>query len=188
MVPPAWPATAPPCFRARPMSEQALRIPLTLPYGWEYSSLGPHALASLWHEGQLVLRVVNQMEVQSLHEGEGDAATARLEAKLDLALHLLAQTVQGDRAYPAAAQITLWSDGCALPADPAWQAGDQIVLSLYLYSPLALPLKMAASVSASIAGQAELRWTDMSEAALEAWEQWLFRQHRRRVQAQRGQR
>lgn len=160
---------------------------MTLPFGWERRNLARHELDSLWREGQMVLRVVNQMEAQAAREGDADAATARLEAKLDLALHLLARSLQGQGPCPEAARITLWSDGCALWADPSLQPGDEVCLSLYLSPALALPLKMAASVLAISANQVEMSWIAMPEAVNEAWEQWLFRQHRRSVQEQRGQ-
>ena len=80
MAPPAWPATAPICFR---MAETGLRIPMTLPCGWERRSLARHELENLWGEALMILRVINQMEAHAPREGEADAALARLEAKVD---------------------------------------------------------------------------------------------------------
>ena len=83
MAPPAWPATAPICFRRRAMTETGLRIPMTLPCGWERRSLARHELENLWGEALMILRVINQMEAHAPREGEADAALARLEAKVD---------------------------------------------------------------------------------------------------------
>ena len=187
MAPPAWPATAPICFRRKAMTETGLHIPMTLPFGWERRSLARHELENLWGEALMILRVINQMVAHAPREGEADAALARLEAKVDLALHLLALNLHGRHVQSRSARITLGAEGCTLSTDPALPPGDEIVLGLYLSPALALPLKLAASVMASADGDTRVEWIDMPDAVKEAWEQWLFRQHRRKVQEQRGQ-
>lgn len=169
------------------MPETGLQIRLTLPCDWERASLPRHDLEALWGEALLILRVVNQMEAPAPREGEADAHTARLEAKLDLALHLLARSLQGRHVLPPTQPITLWAEGGSLGTGQGWQPGDEVVLRLYLSAALALPLKLAATAVASPPGEGRLQWLAMPEAVKEAWEQWLFRQHRRMVQGQRGQ-
>jgi hypothetical protein len=187
MAPPVWRETARTCFRTRNMAETGLQVRLTLPFDCERRSLPHYAQEALWAEGLMILRVINQMEAQAPREGEVEAPVARLEAKLDLVLHLLALSLQAAHVPPPAAEITLWAEGCTLATESAWQPGDAIVLSLYLSPALALPLKLAATVIAQGNGELHAHWRAMPEAVQETWEQWLFRQHRRMVQGQRGQ-
>ncbi len=170
------------------MAETGLHIPMTLPWAWERRSLARHELESLWGEAQLILRVINQMEAHAPRETDAEAPIARLEAKLDLALHLLSLSLQGGQSPPQPARITLRAEGCTLGTDLALQPGDEIVLSLHLSPALTVPLKLGAAVTEFAKGEMRADWIAMPDAIREAWEQWLFRQHRRRVQAQRGQR
>ncbi len=186
MAPPAWRATAPTCFRTRHMAETGLQVRLTLPFDCERCSLTQYAQEALWAQGLKILRVINQMQAQAPREGEVEAPVARLEAKMDLVLHLLALSLQAAHAPPPPAEITLWAEGFALATASAWQPGDAIVLSLYLSPALALPLKLAATVIAQENGELRAHWPAMPEAVQETWEQWLFRQHRRMVQGQRS--
>lgn len=186
MAPPASPATAPICFRAKAVPESGLQVAMTLPCAWERRSLAGLELEALWSEALMLLRVVNLIDGHMPREGEGEAATARLEAKLDLALHLLAHSLHGRQAPARRVRIELAADGCTLDTGLALQPGDEIVLDLHLTPALALPLKLAAAVYASAPGETRAHWIAMPEAVSEAWEQWLFRQHRRRVQEQRG--
>lgn len=168
------------------MSEIGLRVPATLPCVWERRNLSPLELEALWGEALLTLRVINLIEAPAAREGESDTSMARLEAKLDLALHLLALSVHGHKPRPHPARITLWAQGCLLGTDQPLQSGDEIVLGLYLSTTLPLPLKLAASVTASGDAERQVSWIAMPETVQAAWEQWLFRQHRRMVQGQRG--
>lgn len=186
MAPPASPATAPICFRAKAVPESGLQVAMTLPCAWERRSLTGLELEALWSEALMLLRVVNLIDGHAPREGEGEAATARLEAKLDLALHLLAHSLHGRQAPARRVRIDLAADGCTLDPGQALQPGDEIVLDLHLTPALALPLKLAATVYASSPGETGAHWIAMPEAVSEAWEQWLFRQHRRMVQEQRG--
>lgn len=186
MAPPASPVTATVCFRDKAVSESGLQVLMTLPCAWERRSLAEPEREALWAEALMLLRVVNMIEAHVAREGEAEATTARLEAKLDLALHLLALSLHGRHAHLRPARITLWDEGCTLGTEPALQPGDEIVLDLHLTPALALPLKLAATVYTSSPGETHVHWIAMPEAVREAWEQWLFRQHRRMVQERRG--
>ncbi|MGQ9684906.1 MAG: PilZ domain-containing protein [Thiobacillaceae bacterium] len=159
---------------------------MTLPCAWERRSPAGLELEALWAEALMILRVVNLIDGHAPREGEAEAATARLEAKLDLALHLLALSLYGRQDPPRQARIELAADGCTLDTGQALQPGDEIVLGLHLTPALALPLKLAATVYASSASETRVHWIAMPEAVRASWEQWLFRQHRRMVQEQRG--
>ncbi len=187
MAPPVWPVTAPACFRGRTVPEAGLQVSVTLPYALQRLSLPPYELEALWGQGLMILRVVNQLEAHAPREGDLEPAVARLEAKLDLALHLLAHSLHGQHTAGRPAPITLGAEACSLATDQALQAGDEIVLGLYLSPALALPLKLAATVMSSAHGDIRAQWIAMPEAVREVWEQWLFRQHRRMVQERRGQ-
>lgn len=169
------------------MSEIGLRVPLTLPLAWERRKFSAQELEGLWGEALLVLRVINLIEAPAAREGEVDTPMARVEAKLDLALNLLALGFHDQHPRPQPRPVTLWAEGCSLGTAQDVQPGEAMVIALYLATTLALPLKLAASVVATHDGETELHWLAMPEAVQTGWEQWLFRQHRRMVQGQRGQ-
>ncbi|MCS6786909.1 MAG: PilZ domain-containing protein [Thiobacillaceae bacterium] len=166
------------------MSTAGLCMDLVLPWSWRPLAAGQSD--RLWaHTGRL-LRVVNLSEGQTVRELATDAAHARLEAKLDLLLTLLAETLQPTVA-PTSATLSLSTDGCSLPLQGNWQAGDGGVLQLYLAPALALPAQLPSRIRGLDQGRAQLHWPDMPAEVREQWEQWLFRQHRRSVQEHRRQ-
>lgn len=166
------------------MSDDSLHLSLILPWSWAPHALTAHAVDDLWHEALLILRVANQMQGHIPREGETEGPSARLEAKLDLALHLLARSVHAARPQPAA--ITLWAEGCDFAAAAKETAGVQGVLTLYPSSALPLPLHLPAQLTEATTAGLQAHWVGMAEAVTEAWEQWLFRQHRRSIQGRRA--
>ncbi|MFN3594488.1 MAG: PilZ domain-containing protein [Thiobacillaceae bacterium] len=167
------------------MPDDGLRVELRLPWACTQRDLSAQARATHWQQTLLLLRVLNLMQPQAPREAGAEALTTRLEAKLDLALHLLARLIGGGTPAPAPAAITLSAEGCRLPAKGPLQTAEPCLVQLYPESSLPLPLELPAVVTASAGVMAALSWLDMPETVREAWEQWLFRQHRRVVQAQR---
>ncbi len=170
------------------MSQDGLKISLRLPCRLVaeegQATSGPEAL---WQRALLVLQVLNQMEGHPAREPQTEAGLTRLEAKLDLTLHLLAQTLHPDPP-PAPARLSLSATGCMLKGDTTWPPGTELRLALHPSPALPLPLELPCTVTLAASGRLELQWRQMPEAVQEAWEQWLFRQHRRWVQGQRAAR
>ncbi len=169
------------------MTTSALRVSRAIPIVCEKQALDPHALASLRQNAQLLIHALNLMDTSPLHETEPEQAhLQRLDAKIDLMLHLLAQSLQGNHPLPQAMPVELgpeivsWQE---LGAQPT--VGDTIVLGLYLSPGLPLPLKLPAHITASADGRVTAQLADLGEDLDESWRQWVFRQHRRDIHAQR---
>lgn len=188
MARPCWPATARGCSRGMRVTEQTLQLTLDLPHRWERLSLPAQAVDGLWQHDLRVLRVLNETETHAHREAEAQPGRERLEAKLDLALHLLAQALYGGQTPPPPRAISLSAAGAELASTEALHMGEHLVITLYLSSTLALPVRMPAEVVEAGPQRFTVRWSGMPEACLDAWEQWLFRQHRRHVHEQRSQR
>ena len=169
------------------MNTSALRVIRALPITWEKQALDAHALASLRQSAQLLMHALNLMDTGLLHETEPEQAhLQKLDAKIDLMLHLLAQSLQGNRPLPQAMPVELG------PEIVSWQemgtaptVGDTVVLGLYLSPGLPLPLKLPAHITASADGRVSAQLADLGEDLGEFWQQWVFRQHRRDIHAQR---
>lgn len=185
MALPAWPGTGLTCFRGLSMSDQGLQVELSLPWTCARGDLSRQGRAEQWEQNLLLLRVLNLTPPHSPRETGAEASAARLEAKLDLALHLLARVLGGGEPAPAPAAITLLAEGCRGTVAEALQTGEHCLVRLRPDPALALPLDLPAVVVSQAGALTALHWLDMPAPVQEAWEQWLFRQHRRAVQVQR---
>lgn len=167
------------------MPDAGLLVELSLPWTCARRDLILQARAEQWEQNLLLLRVLNLTPPHAPREAGAEASVARLEAKLDLGLHLLARVLGGDTPAPAPAAITLSAEGCRGTIAEPLQTGEHCLVRLRPDPALALTLDLPAVVVAQSGALTVLRWLDMPEPVQEAWEQWLFRQHRRAVQVQR---
>jgi len=114
----------------------------------------------------------------------------RLEYKVDVLLRLTAQLAMRAAPLPPAARVRLTGAGLEWyePAD-AFTAGESGLISLYLSPTLPEPLRLAAVVAG--VGQregarvAQLAFSEVSDAVVEALEKLIFRHHRRQVAGSR---
>lgn len=166
------------------MADDGLSVTLDLPCDLTRLEAAGAALDDLLWQDLLVLRVVNQMEGQAAREGEADSQPDRLEAKLDLALNLLARSLGGGGVAPMR-RITLNAGGFTLLAGQDFRVDEQLLLRIQLSPALPLPLLMPARVGASGADSLRAEWIELPDALRETWTQWLFRRHRRQVHARR---
>lgn len=167
------------------MLDEGLQVELCLPWTCERRDLTPPGRVELWVQNLLILRVLNLTPPHAPREAAAEAAVARLEAKLDLCLHLLARVIGGDTPAPVPAAIILSAEGCRAGVAETMQTGEHCLIRFRPDQALALPLDLPAVVVSQSGTVTTLRWLDMPEPVREAWEQWLFRQHRRAVQVQR---
>lgn len=142
-----------------------------------------------------LLRSLVGIETTSSEDPEGlagDPTIHRIEAKLDLALELLARVLA--REHPAAPLRPIrWSRlGASVELSDAPDPGSRMLLSLELEGGLGLPLRLPVEVLASRPGSAEhalarvwLAFPDDSPALESALERFVFRQHRRQIAASR---
>jgi Atypical PilZ domain, cyclic di-GMP receptor len=174
---------APGVLEPKTMADEMLRVAASLPLGWERRDFTAAEPDALWHGSLLTLRVANLMESAPGREGESERGPERMEAKLDLALYLLAKALQAQHPPPEPAALTLMAEGIRFHASAPPPVDAELLLHLYPSAGLPLPVQLPVRVAAVDAGQVSVHWLSMPEAAREAWEQWLFRQHRRAVQA-----
>jgi hypothetical protein len=160
-------------------------IPLT----WHAAQPGA-LLHSYMREAALLLNALNQIEAaHEMDAGNPDSRVQRenrrldrIEAKLDLSLHLLARALETDDAPPArGVQLTpsgaQWQD----PAPPA--QGTPLILELRPSEILPLSLKLPAIAQEPLAGNARVSFDGLSEALDDALYQFVFRRHRQAIRA-----
>lgn len=161
-----------------------LSCTFSVPMSWWPENLNEADRLARMREAALILAALNQME--SSHEmessGPDNRRFERLEAKLDLALHLLARALHPG-APPSAREVMLspreitWSD----PHPPS--AGEPLVLELRPSEQLPLSLKLPAFGLEPLNGLARARIENPPEALDEALHQFVFRRHRQAIRA-----
>ncbi len=163
---------------------EGLACTLRMPLAWQAVQLDPHSRQSRIVEAALLLNALNQME--SSHEMDAGGAENRrldrIEAKLDLALYLLARRLETDSALtlhdvhltPTGAQ---WPD----PSPPA--AGRMLMVEFQPSETLPLSLRLPAIALEPGTNQACVSFEGLSEALDEALYQFVFRRHRQAIRA-----
>ena len=182
----AWPAMAA-IFSPEVTMPDGFSCTCTMTMTWHPIRPEAGARADLLREAALLLSALNQME--GVHEAETGGAESRrlerLEAKLDLALHLLARVLEPGPAAEALA-VPLSPDGAEWPdaAPPASGAG--LVLELRPSDRLALTLKLPAVALEPLPGRARVRFENLPEELGDAWYQFVFRRHRQAIRTRSG--
>lgn len=162
-----------------------LRVECLLPFSW--SPLPAAAeLPGIRQGTRLLLRVLNQLEAGTGHAEEIDRHREGLDAKLDLLLFWLGQSLYGHLSPPPAVPLRLGLEGLVWPrgVSPP-QPGEAILVSLQPLDSLVAPLRLPARVTAVTASDVHVAFDHLDEDTREQWEQWLFRRHRRAIHAQR---
>ncbi len=162
-----------------------LQCECRVPFAWRAAGTEDAAArAGAVYQATLLINAINQMEAG--HDSEpgeaGQKRLERLEAKLDLALHLLARSLQ-----PTAplSEHTVWLS----PSEAAWQddappiPGTEVELELRLSATLPLTLRLPAVAVAADGGRARARFVEPTEALSEALYQFVFRRHRQALRA-----
>lgn len=164
-----------------------LRVQAHLPIAWEKQALELHVITSLRQGSQLLMHAINLMDSGMPRDAEGESAhLQKLDAKIDLMLHLLAHSLQGSRPLPQSVNLEFgpeqisWQELGTAPA-----VGDTVVISLYLNPGLPLPVRLPAHITGYREGRVTARLAELGEDLEESWQQWVFRQHRRDIHAHR---
>ncbi len=154
---------------------------------WRPASYDEHTRQGLMHEAALLLNALNQMEGAHDLEAGGpeNRRLERVEAKLDLALHLLARALEPGQP-PAARTVLLtpqwveWED--ALGPD----AGTRVILELRPSEHLPLTLRLPGMAVAAPAGWARVGLENLSEMLDDSLHQFVFRRHRQAIRSRAG--
>lgn len=154
---------------------------------WRPASFDEHARQGMMHEAALLLAALNQME--SAHDlesgGPENRRLERVEAKLDLALHLLSRALEPGQP-PAARTVQLtpqwveWED--ALGPD----AGTRVILELRPSEHLPLTLRLPGVAVAAAPGWARVGLEHLSEMLDDTLHQFVFRRHRQAIRSRAG--
>lgn len=164
------------------MSETRLAVETHLAFAWRLldEAIEAHTLQG----NRLLLRTINAAE-SSLIEPHSDRQHERLETKLDLALHWLGRVLYADRERPPARALRLDVDGLSWEHPGPSELGSRVRLLLYAHAGLAAPLELAGELVESDGVWLRARLLNRSEEWQDEWTQWLFRLHRRSLQAAR---
>lgn len=166
-----------------------LEIGLDLPFAWQPARPDAAETETLWQEAQLLLRVIQGLDSPPPRDADREAALnrglERLEAKLDLVLHLMARDPRAAPPGLATRRLTLSAQGLRCSGQATWQTGETGLCVLRPSPTLPLPIRFPARLDATDAQGCSIRWPDMPDTVAEPWSQWLFRQHRRAVHARK---
>lgn len=166
-----------------------------LPLRWQ-GGLAPTAeeLEAWMHINAVLLRAMAAFENSLGEVPEGGSGSGkileRLEAKIDLAILLLAKLAAFGGVQPKICQVALSASEIAWIADDTPEVGEAINLLLYLNPGLSQPLQLPASVVAvtpmATGKQVTASFTHLSEECKDWLERAVFRQHRHQIHAMRG--
>lgn len=157
-----------------------------MPLVWREARPDEESRQAMMREAALLLTAINQMEGgHEIEPGPENRRLDRLEAKLDLALHLLGRALEPDapgatRKVRLGAEEVEWDD----PLPPA--DGVELILELRPSETLPLTLKLPALAQAPESGLARAALTDLTEPLNDALVQFVFRRHRQAVRARSG--
>ncbi len=166
-----------------------------LPLRWQGGlTPTPEELGDWMHTNAVLLRALAAFENKLGEAAEGTTGAGkimeRLEAKVDLAILLLAKIAALGGDQPKACPIALSAGEIAWIADDAPEPGEAINLTLHIDPSLPQPLQLPASVVAvtplAEGKQVTASFTHLSEECQDGLERMVFRQHRHHIQAMRG--
>ncbi|AKJ94978.1 hypothetical protein TVD_06230 [Thioalkalivibrio versutus] len=115
------------------------------------------------------------------HEDETSPEVQRLEHKLDLLLHLVAESLHPERPDPV--EATLSGHGVVLPAGTLPEGCERV--EVYLSRLLPQPCVLGVESPTTRGGLQMTRWTGVEGPLEEAIGRWIFRLHRREVAGKR---
>ena len=154
---------------------------------WQPGPLEDATRKAVMREAVLLLAALNQSE--GMHEIEGGGVEnrrmERLEAKLDLALHLLARALEPARTTPVRI-IRLTPEGAEWEDAAPPAEGASLLLTLRPSDALPLALRLPVLALAPLPGRARVRFAGFPENLDDALYQFVFRRHRQAIRARTG--
>ena len=167
---------------------EGLTCECSMPLAWRAAPVEAEEIQLYVREAALILAALNQIE--SSHElessGPENRRLDRIEAKLDLTLHLLARNLEhhdASRDNLAAKRVQLTPNGAQWQDATAPAQGTRLILELRPSETLPLNLKLPAIALAPQADRARVSFTDLTETLDEALYQFVFRRHRQAIRA-----
>lgn len=162
---------------------EGLLCQCTMPLSWKESAPDAATRKAMLGEAALVLAAINQMEGgNDVESGPENRRLERLEAKLDLALHLLARSLE-PQAPPPGTTVRLGGETVEWHDDQPPPAGAALVLELRPSEALPLSVRLPAAALPAAGGMARARFEALGEDLAEALTQFVFRRHRQAIRA-----
>jgi hypothetical protein len=158
-----------------------------MPLSWHAAEMDAETSAQLLREAALLLAALNQIE--NSHELEAttpeNRRLDRIEAKLDLALHLLARKLQ-DENHIQRLPVELSPASASWPDAHPPSDGTRLIVEFSPSTALPLNLKLPAIGMAPENGMARVRFEPLGETLDDALYQFVFRRHRQAIRARSG--
>lgn len=158
-----------------------------MPLNWHSAEVDAEATAQMLREATLLLAALNQIE--SSHELEAsnpeNRRLDRIEAKLDLALHLLARTLQ-DTPLSQRLPVELTPTSASWPDTTPPSEGNRLIVEFSPSNALPMSLKLPAVALPAENGMARIRFEALGETLDDALYQFVFRRHRQAIRARSG--
>ncbi len=170
------------------MHEEGLWCEMRMPLVWHAVAAESDAEAQplMTRQAALLLEAINQVE--SGHDSDSapeNRRLDRLEAKLDLALHLLARALEPAAATPAR-PVRLSAEGAEWTESAPPAEGTLVILEIRPSQALPLTLRLPARALAPMQGRARVGFSDLTEELRDALVQLVFRRHRQAIRARSG--
>lgn len=178
----AWPSRARACWLETGV-ETGVTLELSLPLAFTpQASFSPQQLAEWMRDNVTLLQALASLESARERDGDGgDPALARLEAKVDLALQLIAELLRREARLPDPTAVSLSSSGLSWHGSaPLHSTG---VVALYLSPRLPWPLMLPVQITGVAGERVQARLLHLDEDSQTWLDRTLFRHHRRSVQA-----
>ncbi len=177
------------------MTETGIAHHARLPVAWRDVTPADPAdtarIASLMHDNVLTLQALAALETahsasstdRDNERAPVDHHNARLEAKIDLMLHWMAQLLLERHPLPPPSDMVLSAHAIDWACPVALTAGSEGIISIFLARGMPAALNLPARVIHYEQGRAQANFLHMSNDAQEWWERTLFRYHRRALHA-----
>jgi hypothetical protein len=166
------------------MIDQGLWCDCRLPLKWRVLDTASTPTSALEHEALLLLSAINQME--AAHEMEAGGTEhrrlERVEAKLDLALYLLARTLEPEPT-PTLIDVKLSAEEIRWQEKLPPAGGTPLLLEFRASPTLPLSLRLPAMAMTPEAGFARASFLGLAEPVTDALHQFIFRRHRQAIRA-----
>lgn len=152
-----------------------------LPLSWTVLSDESPALAD--SHNHVLFKLLEYLGDPILQNPDAEYANdfVRIEAKLNVIMHLVSQLLQTRQPQPPAVTIRFTSDTLAWRVDNPPPPGTRLHVSLYPDHSIPLSLDFVAKVCGVSNGWLEVDMHGLNEDELAIWSRWVFRQHRRQV-------
>lgn len=153
----------------------------SLPLKWGTVEAGSQLLNT--DRNHLIFSLLDSLEEPSYHktDTENSSEIARIEAKLNVIMHLLGQLLHNQQSPMPVVTVRFTSDSLAWQVEQPLSHGNLVQVSLILDERIPLAINFEARVLRVKDGWMEVDMHGLDEDDQAKWLRWVFRQHRRQV-------